>query len=234
MKLASRKLFFALCTVALLSACGGGADSSSTEEPVVADATSETPATETTEAPAGAATYVVNKGLSEMHWRGEKVGGFHEGLVGIQSGTFEFDGEQLKGGEIVLDMTDIVCTDLEGEDAADLEGHLKNEDFFDSENHPTATFTIDWVKDRGKFIEGGQVWQVKGDLTIKGQTAPNGATAVITREGNGFRLRDGEMEFDRTAYGITYKSKSILGDAADKFIHDNVNVTFTLVLDPAE
>ena len=49
----------------------------------------------------------------------------------------------VESGSFVIDMNSISGTDLEaGKGKADLEGHLKNEDFFDVTKFPTAKFVI--------------------------------------------------------------------------------------------
>jgi polyisoprenoid-binding protein YceI len=45
------------------------------------------------------------------------------------------------------------------------DGHLKTNDFFDVENHPTWTFVSTAIKS-----EGPTEWKVEGDLTIRGVT----------------------------------------------------------------
>lgn len=47
------------------------------------------------------------------------------------------------------------------------DGHLRSADFFDAENHPTATFTTTRIAGRG-----GNDYAVTGDLTIRGTTRP--------------------------------------------------------------
>lgn len=47
------------------------------------------------------------------------------------------------------------------------DGHLRSADFFDAENHPTATFTATAVTPKG-----GDDYAVTGDLTIRGTTKP--------------------------------------------------------------
>ena len=182
-------LFASACvlSLSLLTACGGGAEAPATQE---APAAIEAPADNTTETAAetpaeasgtadGLVTYSADEATSTVQWYGSKVGGKHEGEIGLNFAEFRFDGTDLASGVIEFDMNDIVCTDLEGEDAADLEGHLKNEDFFDSANHPKATFILDWTKNRGNFVDGGVVWQVKGELEVKGVSDRLGATATI-------------------------------------------------------
>ena len=47
------------------------------------------------------------------------------------------------------------------------DGHLRSADFFDAENHPTATFASTRVE-----AKGGSDYAVTGDLTIRGTTRP--------------------------------------------------------------
>lgn len=56
------------------------------------------------------------------------------------------------------------------------DGHLKTNDFFDIENHPTWTFTSTSI-----VAEGPTSWKVTGDLTIRGTTKP--VTLETTLEG---------------------------------------------------
>ena len=50
---------------------------------------------------------------------------------------------------------------------ADRDGHLKSGDFFDVENYPKITFTGNGLKDLGDDL-----YDLTGDLTIKGVTNP--------------------------------------------------------------
>jgi len=102
---------------------------------------------------------------SKVVWKGYKVLGSHEGTVDLKSGFLSFDNEVLTGGEFVLDLTSISCTDLEGEYKGKLDGHLKSEDFFGVETYPTATLNMTTVKSSGK-----NSYTVTADLTMKDVT----------------------------------------------------------------
>jgi polyisoprenoid-binding protein YceI len=56
------------------------------------------------------------------------------------------------------------------------DNHLRTNDFFDVENHPTWTFNSTSIS-----AEGPTEWQVTGDLTIRGVTKP--VTLDVTLEG---------------------------------------------------
>ncbi len=56
---------------------------------------------------------------------------------------------------------------------AQLDTHLKSKDFFQVEEHPTATFTSDSFS-----FDGDNVQQVNGSLTMRGKTLPVTLTAT--------------------------------------------------------
>jgi polyisoprenoid-binding protein YceI len=83
---------------------------------------------------------------SKVTWKGYKVTGQHEGTIDLKEGKLTFEGNKLKGGHFVIDMTTLGSTDLEGGMKGKLDGHLKSDDFFGVEKHPTASFTITKVE----------------------------------------------------------------------------------------
>jgi len=112
-----------------------------------------------------ATTLTIDAAKSVINWKGFKIGGVgaHLGTVTVKSGAIELDGDQLVGGEVVIDMTTIDNTDLEDPAyKAKLEGHLSSVDFFNVEKHTSATFKITSVE--GKVING--------ELTVRGITVP--------------------------------------------------------------
>lgn len=151
---------------------------------------------------------------SSVTWKGYKVTGSHYGTVDIESGFLTFDNGKLTGGEFVVDMTTIVTNDLEGEYKGKLEGHLKSDDFFGVEKHPTAKMTFTKVKSTGK-----NSYQVTGDLTIKDITAP--VTFDLSVYGN---KATANVKIDRTVYDIRYGSTSFFDDLQDKAIYDEFDL----------
>ena len=57
----------------------------------------------------------VNTDESSVAWKAYKVTGSHNGTVALESGTLIFDDGKLTGGEFKVDMSSLICTDLEGE-----------------------------------------------------------------------------------------------------------------------
>lgn len=154
---------------------------------------------------------------SQVIWKGYKVTGSHTGTIALKSGSLSFDNDKLVGGEFVMDMPQIITTDLTGEYKDKLEGHLKSDDFFGVAKHPTSTLVFTKVKATGK-----NSYQITGDLTIKGQTNP--VTFEMSVYGN---KANATLKVDRTKYGVKYGSTSFFDDLADKAIYDE----FDLVAD---
>ena len=154
---------------------------------------------------------------STVTWKGYKVTGSHYGTVALKSGHLVFDEGKLTGGEFVVDMTTIVTDDLEGEYKGKLEGHLKSDDFFGVEKFPTSKLVFTNVKSTGK-----NSYEVTGDLTVKGKTAP--VTFEMSIYGN---KATANVKIDRTIYDIRYGSTAFFDDLKDKAIYDE----FDLVTD---
>ena len=67
----------------------------------------------------------------------------------------------------VVDMNSLENQDLSGDSKSYLENHLRSEDFFGVEKHPTALLTIASAK-----MDGENKHNIEGYLTIKGITHP--------------------------------------------------------------
>ena len=156
---------------------------------------------------------------SKVTWKAYKVAGGHEGTVNLKEGHLLFDGAKLTGGEFVVDMTSMVTTDDMGDSKAKLEGHLKSDDFFGVETHPTSKLVITNVK---PFNDKSST--VTGDLTIKGITKP--ITFVISLFEN---KATATLKVDRAKYDVKYGSGSFFENLGDKTIYDE----FDLVVDLA-
>ena len=154
---------------------------------------------------------------SKILWKGYKVTGSHEGSIAIKSAFLTFEDEKLSGGEFVIDMTTISSTDLQGEYKGKLDGHLKSDDFFGVDTHPTAVLVFKEVQAEGKYS-----YSVTGDLTIKGKTNP--VTFTISLYGS---KATATLKVDRSKYDVRYGSQSFFDGLKDKVIYDE----FSLVAD---
>ncbi|PQB04864.1 YceI family protein [Aureitalea marina] len=155
---------------------------------------------------------------SSIAWVGKKVTGQHTGTINLKEGYLEMDGDAVKSGKFVVDMTSLTVTDLEaGKGKEKLEGHLNSDDFFGVANHPTATLNIK----KGKV--SGNTHTLMGDITIKGETQP--LTFDLVMNGN---TGTAKVVIDRTKFGIRYGSGSFFDNLGDKAIYDDFELDITL------
>jgi polyisoprenoid-binding protein YceI len=154
---------------------------------------------------------------SKLEWKATKVTGAHEGHIALKSGSLVMEGNSLKGGEFVIDMTTIVCTDIgSAEYNKKFVNHLNSDDFFSVTKHKTAKLKIN----NSRLGKGGH-YDVFADLTIKGVTKPIIFKANVSKK-DGKVVADATVKFNRTHYGIKYGSGSFFKGLGDKMIHDDV------------
>ncbi len=165
-------------------------------------------------------TVPVNVEKSTISWEGKKVTGAHSGTINLESGSLDFDGKALVGGNFVMDMTSITVTDLEGDSKAKLEGHLKDDDFFGVNNFPTASYVITSVK----VLDANNV-ELTGDLTIKGISKPY--SFKMTMVDGGAQVN---ATIDRTDFGIRYGSASFFDSLGDRAIYDDFELNIILAM----
>ena len=161
---------------------------------------------------------------STVKWIGSKVASAHEGTINILKGTLNIDHGTLVGGQFSIDMNSIKNTDIESEEySAKLEGHLKDEDFFNVEEFPTATITII------KAVKGTENnYSIIANLTIKGITHPITFDANVNINGINF-LATAKIKIDRTKWGIEYKSGNFFKDLGDNIILDEIEFDIFLL-----
>lgn len=158
---------------------------------------------------------------SKIEWVGYKVLGQHTGEIRLKEGSLEFEGDKLVGGSFIIDMSAISSTDLEGETATKLIGHLSSPDFFDIAVHPEASFNITKVVSRGKVGD----YKLIGDLTIKGNTESISFNTVLTDNS-----ATAETTIDRSDFDIRYGSGSFFDNLGDNTIYDEFDIKVNLSL----
>ena len=169
-------------------------------------------------------TASVDPAASTVTWKGYKVTGAHEGTIAVKSGQLQFsDAGQLQGGTFVIDMGTLAVTDLTGEYADQLRGHLVSADFFGVEDYPEARYTITEVTP-GKV---GQ-YRVDGQLTIKDKTHAESFDANVYQV-DGAYVATAQLKVDRSKYDVRYGSGSFFDDLGDKAIYDEFDLDIKLV-----
>jgi polyisoprenoid-binding protein YceI len=126
--------------------------------------------------------FTVDANASELKWTGYHLAKSYEhfGFIKVKSGKLNIEKGTIAGGEFVIDMNSITCTDItDAEKAGKLVGHLKAPDFFDVANNPEAKLVI-------KKTEKGANGTLKttGDLTIRGITKPIEFETKLTEKGD--------------------------------------------------
>lgn len=168
--------------------------------------------------------YKVDTQNSVVVWTGYKVTGKHTGTVKIKNGSIMTEGVRLIGGSFDIDMTSIACTDLEGEYAGKLEGHLKSDDFLGTATYPTAAFVI--TKAIPQDTKGN--YKILGNLTIKAITKEVKFFANVA-EAAGTVNASGKITIDRSEFNMKYGSGSFFDGLGDKTIYDEFDLQVTLV-----
>jgi polyisoprenoid-binding protein YceI len=154
---------------------------------------------------------------STITWKGKKILGSHYGSINLKEGSLVMTGDQITGGKFVIDMTSIVVEDLKGDSKAQLEGHLRSDDFFSVEKFTTSTLVI---KSGNKTPEG---YYVNGDITIKGTTEP--IAFLLKMNGN---TATAALKIDRTKFNVRYGSGSFFSNLGDNTIYDDFELDITL------
>ena len=175
----------ALIATAMFTACGEPATTETAKE--------ETPVAEET---APAVTYNVDVENSVVHWRGAMSGlkvYDHSGLLHFSEGTVTVKDEKVIAGNFVVDMTTITPTDENYDEEKKPEmlvGHLSSPDFFDVENHPTATLVL---------MEEGNA-----KLTVRGVTKDIVIEEIDLSEKAGELKGQAVFTFDRTMFDVAF------------------------------
>jgi polyisoprenoid-binding protein YceI len=165
------------------------------------------------------ATYSINPDQSIIVWTGREVTtSKHFGNIYFASGQFEVKSGLISSGEFVVDMTTIDNQDLPEERRPRLEAHLKSDDFFSVESHPTALLSI---LSSESMSEGK--WLVSGELTIKTFTHP--VEFEMLNSNDGWKAN---LVFDRSKYEVKFRSGTFFENLGDKLIYDDIELAINL------
>ncbi|MFN7147218.1 MAG: YceI family protein [Myxococcota bacterium] len=180
-----------------------------TDAPAAAAAQPAQPA-----APAAGNAVAVDKSKSKISALGAKITGKHDVVFQDFAGNVKVDGDNVTGLDITVQVGSLTT------DSEKLVAHLKSEDFFAADQHPTATFTSTEVKPLTGATDG-TTHEVTGDLTLRGVTKRvtfPAKLAVTPTEVTG----KAEFAINRKDFKIEYPGKP------DDLIQDNVVLTIEL------
>ena len=155
---------------------------------------------------------------STIGFVGSKVTGSHEGGFKSFDGSVSLVGGTPEGSsvEVTIDTTSLWSDDER------LTGHLKSDDFFDVENHPTASFTS-----TGIATNDDGTHTLTGNLDLHGVTKQISFPANIEIDEQGFSAT-AEFSINRMDFDIVYPGKP------DDLIREEVLIKLDLRSAPAE
>lgn len=170
------------------------------------------------------AKFQIQQASSTVNWTGKKVLGLHTGSINIANGFIEMSDDKIVGGEIEIDMTSIVITDIEDKKThQEFLEHLLNDDFFSVDKFKTAKLII-----AGSNKIEINKFRIDGILTIKNISHPISFIATVEIFTDTLHSL-GEVVIDRTLYNIRYGSGKFIDNLGDKLIYDDFVLQFKLV-----
>ena len=159
----------------------------------------------------------INLEESNVHWKGEMLGMYsHEGNIDLSKAELLMADGKIAGGSFEVDMTTMVPTDdnfnpAEGKTADKLVGHLSSPDFFDVENHATASFKIN-------SVDGSTA---TGTLTVRGKSGEETVENITVNEDGSVT---GELKFNRKNYDVAFDHPM-----KEMVLSNTINLKITLV-----
>ena len=157
--------------------------------------------------------YKVDLATSKVNWKAFHKGGFAPrwGTINLKSGEITVADNAVTSGDFVIDMTtlkvDSASVTEPEKKASDLEGHLKNEDFFNVTKNPTSDFKItsvaDLAGDAPKDAVAGANKTVSGNLTLLGKTLNVSFPAKVT-VADGKVAVEAKFTVNRADWGIKF------------------------------
>jgi polyisoprenoid-binding protein YceI len=83
--------------------------------------------------------------------------------------------------------------------------HLRSEDFFDVDRHPSIVFTAHRIT-----VAAGETAEVTGELTVRGVTRPLAFTAHATEATDDAVTLTAEVAIDRADFGMTWSMLAMM------------------------
>ncbi len=175
-------------------------------------------------------TFSIDLKESRVEWAGRNLLNRHIGSVAIKSGHVTFEQGWLTGGDFVMDLRTITCTDI-ADPATNhqLIDHLLSNDFFDAARHPEARFQIRKVEPVPGASPGMPNLRLSGDLTLRGQIKPLNFLVAAGRTPDGRPAAQAVFAFDRTLWGSIYGSGKFFHRLGMHLVNDLVEVQVRLL-----
>ena len=175
-------------------------------------------------------TVSVDSSASYLSWKGFKPGGQHYGKLPVSAGELDLKDGVLRAGSVSIQMNGIIVEDLKAENGADkLKQHLESEDFFDVAKYPEARFELTNLPAEG--VKVAELTELQGNLTLKDVTKNITipvASVVADPATGAYTITSKTFTINRADWNVKYGSKSFFTGLGDKFINDDIELSFVL------
>lgn len=182
------------------------------------------------------ASYVLEPDNSSIKWTG-----YHKGGVGPRFGTLKSTGTislekaTVTGGSFIIDINSVLTDERSvdmattgGKTAADLDAHLKNEDFFEANKYPTAKFEITNIgsfdAEKETSVTEGATNTISGNLTIKDKTVNVTFPAKVNIADDNVSVQS-KFTIKRQDWGLTYGTE---GNPKDWGIAQEIDIELNI------
>lgn len=173
--------------------------------------------------------FLVDTSASRIRFTGYGVGKKHPGIFKLSSGSVAISGDEITGGNFVININSMDLEQKGGMFDKKLHPHLLSGDFFDVEKFKTAKFEITKaepykVSASDSSIVDGANYLISGNLTLKDVTKNVRFPAKVDLDENTLKAGS-SFNIDRTEWKMNYGNDKTLGD---KFISEKVNIELDL------
>ncbi|MEU9191181.1 YceI family protein [Streptomyces sp. NPDC048484] len=153
-------------------------------------------------------TVAVKTGLWQLDAVRSAVAIEHKTMWGMVTVKGAFSGVTGEG-EVQPDGTarGVVTLDAASLDTknAKRDAHLRGADFFDAERHPSLVFAI-----RDAVLRQDDTLEVNGELTVRGVSRPQSATARVTESSADALTLTTEFTVDRERFGLSWNQLGMM------------------------
>jgi polyisoprenoid-binding protein YceI len=178
--------------------------------------------------------YPLDTEKSVVEWTGRNINNRHYGRIAISGGEVVMSNGLPASGRFVLDMNSIANLDLQDEGwRGMLHRHLKSEDFFDVERHPTATFELSGAAAIVGATPGTPNVEIAGKLTVKGTTRPLCFPAMVAAQADGTLKAQAAIDLDRTLWDVCYGSGRLYERLGMHLVNDLISIELFIVTQPS-
>ena len=161
-----------------------------------------------------AQSYTLDVAASQLQWTGyAEAGGYSQsGTLRFKSGSLSMTNEKITDFKITVAMTTLTHENKE------LEGHLKQSDFFFVSKYPIAQM-IFIQKNKNTFIV---------EISIRGKSEKIEIPLDFQKIKEGYVLK-GTIRLDRTKFDIKYNSSSYFQDLGNYAIKNDFDLEYELI-----